>query len=336
MIKISKKIKRKIVIISFSLLGVILVYAMLALISFDPTRQPKLGVTFSKQFSQDLGLNWKENYLAILDDLKIKYLRIPTYWDEVEAKEGKYDFSDIDWMVKEASKRNVKVVLTLGMRQPRWPECHFPDWAKNMKHEIMKIKVKELIFNTVLRYRNNPTIDYWQVENEPLLEFFGECPRPDRQLIKDEIDLVRALDSSREIVITASGELSFWYPEALWGDVLGSTLYRYTWSKYTGYSSYWFIPPSFYRVKAFLLGKDINKFWISELQAEPWFPSDPLTTPIKEQYKTMSPEKLIENFKYALRVNPERIYFWGAEWWYYTKVKLGRDDIWNTVKSINW
>lgn len=320
----------------------VVVYMGLALVSFDPTRQPVFGVTFSRQYAESLGVDWKANYLALLNEMGVRYIRIPTYWSEVEPIQGVYDFEAIDWMLDEAHKRNVKVTMVLGMRQPRWPECHFPAWTETLPEQLLNLKIKQLLVETVVRYKDHPALEYWQVENEPLLEVFGECPPANRTLVKEEIDLVRALDD-REIVITASGELSLWYPEALWGDMLGSTLYRTTWSKYLakipgydGYWSYFFLPPSVYRVKAFILGVDLDKFWIAELQAEPWFFDDPLETPLSEQYKSMSPQKLRENVQYALRVNPARVYLWGAEWWYYAREVLGVDAIWNEAQNIRW
>ncbi len=334
--------KRRWVIAGFVILIVAMSYAFIALATFDPNRRPELGITFSKPFAQSLGLDWRAAYLALLDEVGVRHVRIPTYWNQVERVEGQYDFADIDWMMDEAHKRGARVVLTLGMRQPRWPECHFPDWVRDVPREVLSVKVQQLLITTVNRYKAHPALEYWQVENEPLLEFFGECPRPDRQLIQDEVSLVRALDD-RKIVMTVSGELSAWYPEALWGDILGSTLYRITWNEtlaklpgYNGYWSYWFMPASIYRVKAFLVGQDLDDFWIAELQAEPWFPGDPLTTPLTEQYLSMSPKQLLKNVEYAYRVNPSRVYLWGAEWWYYTKEAFGATEIWETVKRLDW
>src|SRR3989338_2353994 len=42
------------------------------------------GVTFSDKFSQDIGLNSKENLRAILDDLKVDRIRLIAYWDDIE------------------------------------------------------------------------------------------------------------------------------------------------------------------------------------------------------------------------------------------------------------
>ena len=89
------------------------------------------GVTFSKKYALEMGLDWRAAYLAVLDDLKVKHLRIPAYWDEIESEEGKLNFSDLDWQLAEAERREAWVVLSIGYRLPRWPECHIPDWAKD-------------------------------------------------------------------------------------------------------------------------------------------------------------------------------------------------------------
>src|SRR3989338_9810695 len=89
----------------------------------------KYGVTFSQKFSEELELDWKANYLAILDDLKVKDLRLIAYWDRIEPEEGRFGFEDLDWQVAEAEKRGAKIILVVGRKVPRWPECHEREWA---------------------------------------------------------------------------------------------------------------------------------------------------------------------------------------------------------------
>ncbi|MDZ4384998.1 MAG: hypothetical protein U0944_01115, partial [Candidatus Moranbacteria bacterium] len=48
----------------------------------------KLGITFSSKYASSIGLDWKANYIAMLDDLQIRKIRIPVYWDLVESNEG--------------------------------------------------------------------------------------------------------------------------------------------------------------------------------------------------------------------------------------------------------
>src|SRR4051812_37227408 len=60
------------------------------------------GVTFSQTNAKFLGLDWKEVYASTLDDLKIKNLRLQTYWNTIQKEDGVYDFSENDYMLDEA------------------------------------------------------------------------------------------------------------------------------------------------------------------------------------------------------------------------------------------
>ena len=109
------------------------------------------GVTFSKKQAQNLGFNWREVYLSVFDDLGVKKIRLPAYWDEVESQEGSFFWEDLDWQINEATKRQAKVILAVGARLPRWPECHLPDWTRgrlkaqieNKTLDITRTKVPE-------------------------------------------------------------------------------------------------------------------------------------------------------------------------------------------------
>ena len=63
------------------------------------------GVTYSPKFAEELELDWKETYLAILDDLKVKNIRIPIYWDLIEDKQGSFDFAVYDYIFDQAVQR---------------------------------------------------------------------------------------------------------------------------------------------------------------------------------------------------------------------------------------
>ena len=95
------------------------------------------GVTFSTKFSSELGLDWKELYSAILDDLQVKEIRLPIYWDDIEKEEGKFDFSQYDYIIDEGSKKGVKFIVNIGWRLPRWPECHAPEWTNKDRKSVV-------------------------------------------------------------------------------------------------------------------------------------------------------------------------------------------------------
>ena len=303
------------------------------------TEDPIWSITFSHTFAMDLGLDWKKVYSDILTELKPARIRLPVYWSVVEKEEGKYDFSDYDFMMRKAKEEDVEIVLVVGRRVPRWPECHVPKWAQTASYNEQNDKLKDLIIHIVDRYKNNNILYAWQVENEPFLPLFGECPPPDGKMLDEEIRLVKFLDNSRSVIITDSGELSIWMPAYRRGDVFGTTMYRNVWSEhlspYLGYITYP-IPPKFFWFKAniarFIYGK--KPIVVSELQAEPWAPGFLKNLPVKEQEKTFNLEKFYENIEYARAVGFTEVYLWGAEWWFYMKESRNNSDFWEFGKEI--
>lgn len=291
------------------------------------------GATFSKPFAQFMGLDWKETYLAVLDDLGVKKLRLMSYWTEIESSKGVYLFADLDWQIETAQNRGAEMIVVLGQKQPRWPECHIPDWAGKLSKEERQKEANEFIKKVIERYKDKKNITAWQVENEPYFDF-GECPDMESDYLDQEIALVRSLDN-RPIIVTDSGEFGYWYSAARSADILGTTLYRIVWNKSIGYIKYP-IPSSFYRMKAELIRRltGVKKVIIAELQGEAWGTAMPNEMALDEQYKSMDPEKFRAIVKYAQATGFSESYFWGAEWWYWLKKVKGDDRMWQEAKKI--
>ncbi len=321
----------KLFLIIFSLGTILFVFVNIPV--FRENSEAKFGVTFSLRYARDIGLDWKEVYLAMFDDLKIKKVRIPVYWDSVENEEGKFEFSDLDWQIEQARKRDVELILVVGQKVPRWPECYIPEYLKNndVKRKENLLKFIEVV---VSRYKDNKAIHYWQVENEPFLKF-GECPEFDVDLLDREIALVKKIDPSRKIIITDSGELSTWIPAAKRADLFGTTMYRNVYKEGFGYYVYP-IGPRFFHLKYWLikfLVKQENAI-VVELQAEPWIAGWTTSQPLEEQFKSMNNSKLLENVTFAKQVGFPEIYLWGVEWWYWLKNTQNHPELWETAKTI--
>lgn len=293
----------------------------------------EIGVTFSQRYASDLGLDWRENYSAILDDLKIRKIRVPVYWDLIEAEEGKYSFSDLDWQMEEAKKRNAEIILVVGRKVPRWPECFVPEWAKN-GDELKKEALLNFVSVVVERYKPNRAVKYWQVENEPFLRF-GICPAPDADLLDREIALVRKLDPNRKIIVTDSGELSLWVQAAKRADIFGTTMYLSVYSPKVGYFDYP-IGPNFFKLKKWLIKKFANQqnAIVIELQGEPWINGWVANAPLEAQFDSLDARKLVSNVDFAKRSGFSEIYIWGVEWWYWLKVKQNHMDLWENAKIL--
>lgn len=290
------------------------------------------GITFSTKFSEELGLDWREVYLAALDDLQVKEIRLPIYWDQIEKERGVYDFSDYDYIISEGAKRGVKFVANIGWRLPRWPECHAPDWASKKSLMDTQSAALKMLENVVDHYKDNEAITIWQLENEPFFDAFGVCPPSDENFFKQELTLLKSKDD-RPVMVSATGELSFWNKEAKYADIFGSTVYRVVWGKQTGYIRYP-IPAWFYQLKAFLNGIEPENRYIVELQAEPWVPNgNMIYLPEKEARKSFNLEQFKANLQYAINIDFQKSYLWGVEWWYY-QYKYGDKGYWELAKTI--
>ncbi len=318
------------------IISIVLFVVWLSFYFFGLKKEPVIfGVSFDQNYATWLGLDWKQTYISILTDLHPVVIRIPVVWDSVEPKQNQFNFSDIDWMMKQAKNNHVKVVLVIGQKTPRWPECHVPKWANAIPEVDMRSALLKYVRQTIIRYRNSSVLQSWQVENEPFINFnFGVCQRFDRAATYQEIDLVKFLDSVHPIMITDSGELSLWRESSTAGDILGTTVYRVVRTPNGIILRYNWLPAGWYKARAEWRGKDYNHFVISELQAEPWFASgdNPLNTPVSVQMETMSPSQMQKNIDYAKHVGASQAYFWGAEWWYFMKTKYHDSDFWNIAK----
>lgn len=300
-----------------------------------PMPKPDYGVTFSTTYSKYLGLDPLKTYLEVVDDLGVKRVRLPIYWDEVEKQPGQFDFSFYDQLLDYSEKKGVKVMLALGYKVPRWPECYPPPWAQNLDQTQLKSQILKFLGASVAHFKTRPNISAWQIENEPLLDF-GECQILGRQFLQSEIDLVKSQDS-RPIIITDSGELGMWVSALRFSDRMGTSLYRIVYNPIIGFFRYPF-PPLYYSLKAFITQKifapSSQGVFISELQAEPWAPGKSVTEiPISELVQIFPLKHFQEAVLFTAQTRLKEQYLWGVEWWYFMKLQ-GHPEYWEYAKSL--
>ncbi len=293
------------------------------------------GVTFSKKQAENLGFDWQKMYLAVLDDLGVKKIRLPAYWNEIESKNEEFFWDDLNWEINEASARNAEIILAIGGRLPRWPECHFPDWTKDLSEEERENKILNYLKETINRYKNEKQIIAWQIENEPFLSHFGDCPTSDKKFLDKEISLARELDT-RPIIITDSGELSVWIPAARRADIFGATMYRDTYSAHLKRYIHYPISPGFFRLKKNIASifAHPKKWIVVELQAEPWAPTPYQDTTQAERDRTMNLKKFKEMIGFSSKTGFREFYLWGVEWWYWEKEKNNNPEMWEEAKKL--
>ncbi len=314
-----------------------------------PATNLTYGVTFSPLYAEQLGLDPQSVYQSLLTDLQVKHLRIPVNWDRVEKSPGKYDFSEYDKMLDEARVENAQVILAIGYKVPRWPECTPPAWASSSQ-KVLEEQIKAYLQASVEHFKNltfgqnlatasglknQPVIVAWQVENEPLLPF-GNCQIFGDNFLEQEVNLVKAADS-RPVVLTDSGELGMWVTAMKYSDLMGTSLYRVVWNPIFGYFTYP-LPPLYYNLKArvtqALFAPLSHGVFVSELQAEPWSPGKPITkVAIPDQIKGFSLPDFQNVIKFTAKTEISEQYLWGVEWWYYMK-ENGHPEYWNFAKTL--
>lgn len=303
--------------------------------SYEKTKLPlALGTTYSPHYAEYLGLNPQQTYLQVLDDLKIKRIRLPVYWDEIEPSPGKFDFKQLDFYVQQATERQAQIILAVGYKVPRWPECYPPKWLDITKDQFPKAELEQMLVTVIKRYDSNPAVVAWQVENEPFFPF-GNCVDRTKASFEDELKLVKAL-TKKPIVVTDSGEFSPWVDGMKQSDIFGTTLYRD--ANFPIYGRIYFpFQPWYYRLRAELVRKFLapnnHKTIVIELQAETWTEKGILNTPLKEQIDSFPVEQLFNNVEYAQRAGMDEIYLWGIEWYFYLD-KLGHPEYLEAVKTL--
>jgi len=322
----------------FVILASIVFVLWLLSLNYHKVNKPFIyGVSFSRFHADELELDWKETYLAILHDLGVRNFRFSAHWHITEPKEGKFNFTELDFQIKEAEKKNASVILAVGRRLPGWPECHEPDWAKSKDKDSKQENILKYIETVVNRYKGSPAIKYWQVENEPYLTFFSRstCGPLDEDFLAREINFVKSLDSSRPIIVTDSGEFGTWLPAYRRGDIFGTSLYLYIWNHRFGPLRYP-ITPAFFRIKKniiSLLSGGSKESFVIELSAEPWLLQPIIKTPIDVQMQRMGIDKFNEMIEFSDKTGFDKFYLWGAEWWYWLKLR-GDDQHWSRAREI--
>jgi hypothetical protein len=311
--------------ITFWALGALVLFGAYAF--REAQSRPVYGFTFSSMYAESLGLNAEETLTATLDAFHPAFVRFPLYWDAIERESGVFVWDDVDSAVAKMQGADVSIHMVIGAKVPRWPECFIPAWVNSRDRDVYRESLLAYMSEAVARYA--PVVDVWQVENEPLFAF-GDCPDPNIDLLKEEVDLVRTLDSDAEIQMTVSGEQQMWGSVASFADRIGVSVYRNARSALFGSFSFP-VPSGWYvlmRMPIFFSHDAV----ISELQMEPWFTSHPRYIPLETAASFFTPRDALNNLAYARATGFSEVSFWGVEWWYYLQ-QQGYPEVWNVMKK---
>ncbi len=292
----------------------------------------QVGMSFSVPYAQELGLDWQATYTAMLEELHPSHVRLMSYWNTIEPTPGTYNFENLDWQMDQAAKYGTTVSMAIGERQPRWPECHTPAWANQLTMIEHRQAVLAFTKAVVIRYRNHPALQSWQLENEYFNRSFGKCTDYSRERLQNELQTVHALDK-HPVALSFADQLGF----PLFGpvpDQYGTSLYTGNYVKLIGYFAYP-IPVQFYSAKAqFIEWLHHRKTFIHELQLEPWGPQQTRYMSIAEQDHYMSARHISKNITFARATGMKTIDLWGVEWWYWRKTHFNDSSVWDTIKNV--
>jgi GH35 family endo-1,4-beta-xylanase len=279
-----------------------------------------IGITFSHPHLEHLGLDVSDSLDKALS-MNFSHLRIGAYWTEIEKEKNKFDFSKLEKIVKKCEKEKQPIILTVGVKAPRWPEFYWPEHIKEKNPNNKEAQEKIIVFikKTIKKFKKYSCITHWQVENEPLDQSGPDNLSIPFEFLKREFDVVKKIDN-RKIIINLWGNdllnrdylkkteeiadiigLDF-YPKQFVKKIIGKSFYK----NYTG------IHQS--KNKLIKTLKESKKpIWITELQAEPWEENE--KGYFSKNPESISPQKLIKNIKDIKQLPVKEILLWGFEYW---------------------
>jgi len=324
----------------------IMLFVMLPRTACAEARKARVGVTFSQVQCEYLGMDWRETYREVLA-LNVDILRLGAYWGRIEKQKGEFDFSELDWQIRQAAQHNVRVLLTVGMKAPRWPEYFIPAWlAKEADFRFGSavsdrpaVAERALIFisKVIERYKDEEVIIAWQVENEPFSRAGPKELWIRGSFLKNEVDLVRELDGrGRPVVLNAmtyaNGFLRFFarllyvknpvYEIIDIAQIPALNVYPAIGHKVIGTEiCFWTTPRgriAYLRRFVDHARRQNKSLWVTELQAEPWEPGELVHTG-KAQPVTCGADRFIAAFDELRSLGIDTVFLWGVEYWLYRK-----------------
>lgn len=296
----------------------------------------KFGISFSHRQVKHLGYEVDEALQKALE-LKLDYLRIGVYWDEVEPTEGKFIWHSVTNIIDVCEKQQQKVVLTLGVKAPRYPEFHYPSWLEYKDpHNIQtQRKILTLIEKTLRKTQNYTCISHYQIENEALDPSGEQQQIIPLDFLKKEVQLVKKLSSKPIITSLWGNNLSqrkLLSPLVSISDIVGIDLYYQQFISKVLNESFYKGPTDKPTKLKKLLNQASTEKWIMELQAEPWEADE--AAYLSKTPDSISPQQLLKNYQKASQLPITTIMFWGFEYWFYQLKQYQNDEYFQVVQSI--
>lgn len=297
------------------------------------TPDTQFGLTYSVTYARYLGIDTQELLQKIVRELRPTVVRLPLYWNDIEKTEGSYDFSEYRLLVDQLEETNTPVILTIGYKVPRYPECYAPSWTTTLSSHDFEERVRAYVGAAVAEFSSYENIEMWQVENEPFFHFGENCRARSYDDIAKEVALVKRMDQ-RPVLLTDSGELSSWREAIALSDVFGTTIYRQVYNPVLGYITMPLRPIFYYR-KSLIMRSLINDVPLidAELQMEPWVPEGIRRMPMDLLQEKFTPDDFDRHISFAKDTGITLHLLWGVEYWYYL-AQQGDDSLWEKALQL--
>lgn len=302
-----------------------------------------LGTTFSQLQCKYLQLDHTK---ALSEIVKLPFhtIRVCAYWNEIENKKNEYDYRTIDRVIEEVVNANKKIILAVGMKAPRWPEFHLPQWAKDeAQSEKVYEQCSKFTRNILQRYRDIPNITHLQIENEPLNKMpITENKAVDKDFLCNQVNEARSLKRPDQKILATTAinifpySLGFKYNSAFEfcvsiADAIGVNVYTKIGTP-VGYIQ----PFPFFWWKLAQWQQEAQQShtetWITEAQSEPWEHGSAVHTS-KAVFPSASPERTEKLVDKLSQLGYKNILLWGCEYWYWQK-QNGRSEWWNAMSTL--
>lgn len=312
----------------------------------------ELGLSFRPLQAEALGLNPETAFDRLLKE-PVPLIRMGAYWNRIETRPGTFNSEELDARLEMAVAAGKRVILAVGaIKTFGYPELHLPRHLAPQglpegalispaSHPGLAAAAQHFVGWVVDRYRSNPAITAWQVENEALDPLGVEHSwRLSLDFIAAEADIVRRVDRSRPVLMSGFVPLSApvrvtqWWRTRGQGDSLagaraladqvGLDLYPRHAVAAVGTRTLYLdggaMPWSRLGKRRLTAAAGGRPVLVTEGQAEPW---EAVTVPPSRGGRvpySCPPERIILNYNLALASSGPTsavaaYLFWGFEYW---------------------
>lgn len=280
-----------------------------------------IGATFSHPHLEHLYIPLD---FAFQETLKHNFvhLRLGAYWNRIEKNPDQYDFEELVSLLTFFEENKQKIILTLGVKAPRWPEFYWPDFIvqKNTTNKETQERILKFIRAVIETTRHFTCITHYQVENEPFDLSGPENLSIAEDFLKQEVELVRQLDK-RPIILTLWGNdllsRGFFKRAEEMADIIGLDLYYKQFVTQVFGKNIYKGPSQSDSALRKLINSSTKPVWITELQAEPWEKDE--RGYLSKNPGSISPKQLQQNIERAKKLPVQEILLWGFEYWLWRK-----------------